>query len=304
MHTFFFLKKLVETLVMPFQFAVLLIILGVILLWLKRAQRSAKYLLTSGLGLLLIFSNSSIGYHLVHSLEAEYPPLQLTQPGKDRFSAGQQAPPVDKTNPENRVRALGADPVIVVLSGGASNDPELPETDRLTSDSALRVAEAVQIYRSLTSSSRVARKTRESIDPGKNVPVESPEVILSGGPTMNSMPEALPMEKLAETLGIRAKAIRLEIDSDDTYTEAKNVLPMVGHKPFILVTSAYHMPRSVELFRHLGMHPIPAPANYVGRTNTEPFLIRILPKVDALEQSSTAFHERLGMIWEHLRGQL
>lgn len=65
---------------------------------------------------------------------------------------------------------------------------------------------------------------------------------------MNSNPEAIPMEKLAESLGIPAKAIHLEIHSDDTYTEAQNVLPLVGHKPFILVTSAYHMPRSVGLF--------------------------------------------------------
>lgn len=304
MHTFFFFKKLVETVVMPFQFAVLLILFSVVLFWLKRAQRLAKYLVSVGLGLLLIFSNPFIGYHFVHSLEAEYPPLQLAQSGRNGASAGQQSVQVAKTNAASRVRALGPDPVIVVLSGGASNDPELPEADRLTSGSALRVAEAVQIYRSLLSSSRMAGKTSHASDLEKNVPVGSPEVILCGGPTMNSVPEAIPMEKLAEPLGIPARAIRLEIHSDDTYTEAKNLLPMVGHKPFILVTSAYHMPRSVGLFRHLGMHPISAPANYLGRKNSEPFLMRILPRVNALAQSSTAWHERLGMVWEHLRGQL
>lgn len=304
MHPFFFFKKLVGAVVMPFQFAVALIVLGIALLWLKRAPWLAKCLVTIGAGLILIFGNSSVGYHLVHSLEAEYPPFQVAQAKRNGASPPQLAPATGRTEVSSQVKKLGPDPVIVVLSGGASNDAELPETDRLTSSSALRVAEAVEIYRSLVSLSRAADDRGHALDTRKNQRAESPRVILSGGPTMNSTPEAIPMEKLAESLGIPAKAIHLEIRSDDTYSEAKNVLPLVGHKPFILVTSACHMPRAVGLFRHLGMDPIPAPANYLARKTTMPFLMKIPPSARALMQSTTACHERLGMLWEHLRGQL
>ena len=121
---------------------------------------------------------------------------------------------------------------------------------------------------------------------------------------MNSVPEAVPMQRLAESLGIPASAILMETHSDDTDSEAKDVLPLAGHKPFILVTSAFHMPRAMALFRHLGMRPIPAPANYLGRTNTQPFVLSVLPSTGALGNSEVAWHEELGIFWEHLRGQL
>ena len=127
---------------------------------------------------------------------------------------------------------------------------------------------------------------------------------MSGGATLNKMPEALPMKGLAESLGVPAKDILMETRSDDTASEAENVLPTAGHRPFILVTSAFHMPRSMALFQHLGMRPIAAPSNYVGRRDTKPFLLKILPSTSALLETETAWHEQLGMIWEHLRGQV
>jgi len=121
---------------------------------------------------------------------------------------------------------------------------------------------------------------------------------------VNSVVEAVPMRKLAELLGVPSNAILMETRSNDTAGEAKEILSVAGHKPFILVTSAFHMPRAMGLFRHLGMQPIPAPANYVGRWTTQPFVMRIPPEADALVESEIAGHERLGMLWEHLRGQL
>ena len=304
MNTFFIFKKLAGTLLMPFQFSLVLIVIGVVFLWLNRHPRLAKYLVTVGAGLLVIFGNPFIGYHLVHNLEARYPPFQVARPGENRISAVRHLPVAGKADAASRVRAPGSTPFIVVLSGGASDDPELPETDRLTSSSALRVTEAVQIYRRLASSSPAAANARQALPKGKPDPVEAPRIILAGGPTVNTVAEAIPMQKLAESLGIPANAILLETGSDDTFSEAKDILPLVGHKPFILATSAFQMPRAVALFRHFGMHPVPAPANYLGQQNTTPLVMKVPPSLDALGQSAVAWHEHLGMFWEHLRGQL
>lgn len=287
MKIFFLIKKLVGSLVMPLQFSLALIVLGIVLLWLNRRRRLALGLVIAGTVLLLVFSNTFVGYHAVRHLEARYPPLRMDLAEKTAGFNSQ----------------LGPEPLIVVLSGGASDDRELPVTDRLTSSSALRVVAAVQIYRRIRSSLARAPNPGELASREKQSAAATPRILMSGGPTLNRMAEAVPMERLAESLGIPATAILMETHSDDTASEARDVLPLAGHKPFILVTSAYHMPRAMALFQHLGMRPIAAPCDYEGRWNTKAFFLDLIPAANALLQCETAWHEQLGMIWERLRGQ-
>ncbi len=300
MKIFFITKKLVGALLMPLQFSLILIVFGVVLLWMDRWRRLAKYLVTVGTVALLLFSNRFVGYHLMHELESRYPPLLLAH--RNNASGAQSGGAEGKTG--NASSVLGRDPFIVVLSGGASDDAELPVADRLNPNSALRVVEAVEIYRSLASSNTTMSENDRASDKGNPSALGTPRILLSGGPAVNSTAEAVPMQKLAELLGVPSHSILMEIRSDDTASEAKDILPFVGHKPFILVTSAFHMPRAMGLFRRLGMQPIPAPSNYVGRRTSQPLAMNIPPATAALVQSEVAWHERLGMIWEHLRGQL
>ena len=302
MRMFFITKKLIGAMLMPLQISLVLIVLGVVLLWIDRSRRLAKYLVTAGTVLLLIFSNRYVGYHLVHELESRYPPLLLAQPGGDGASAAQSVPGESESG--NSISRLGPDTLIVVLGGGATDDATMPVVDRLYPDSALRVMTAAEIYQRLASPATAMSESNRASDKGKPTEMQTPRILMSGGATVNSVVEAVPMRKLAELLGVPRSAILMETSSKDTASEAKAILPVVGRKPFILVTSAFHMPRAMGLFRHLGMQPIPAPANYVGRWNTQPFVLRIPPEADALVESEVAGHERLGMIWEHLRGQL
>lgn len=299
---FFITKKLVGSMLMPLQFSLALIVLSVILLWMDRWRRLAKYLVTAGTVLLLIFSNRFVGYHLVHGLESRYAPLVLAQPGAEGASAAEFASAGKVTG--SSIPKLGPDPLIVVLSGGASDDPGLPIVDRLYPDSTLRVVTAVEIYQRLATPVRAMSESPRPSGEGKSTEMPAPRILMSGGATVNSVAEAVPMQKLAELLGVPSNAILLELRSKDTAEEAREILPLVGNRPFILVTSAFHMPRAMGLFRHLGMKPIPAPSNYMGRWTTQPFVMRIPPEADALVESEVAGHERLGMIWEHLRGQM
>ena len=300
MKIFFITKKLVGAMLMPLPFSLGLMVLGVALLWMDRWRRLGRYLVTFATVVLLVFSNRFVGYRLVHQLESKYPPLVLAVGGS--ASAVQGVGTEVKSGTASPV--LGQEPLIVVLSGGASNDAELPVADRLNPSSTFRVVEACEIYRSLTSSATNA--SGNNLSPGKPDPDApgTPRILLSGGGTVNSYPEAVPMQNLAESLGVPSHAILMETHSDDTVSEAKEILPLVGHKPFILVTSAFHMPRAIGLFQHLGMQPVPAPSNYLGRRTSDPFVMSIPPDTDALVQSEVAWHERLGMIWEYLRGQL
>lgn len=303
-NMFFLLKKLAGAMLMPLGFSLALIVIGTVLFWLDRSRRLAKYLITAGCGLLLFFSNPFVGHHLAHDLEARYPPLRMDDPAGnsiftalDLLDAGKGGTGIHAGDP-------APEPLIVVLSGGASDDPGLPEADRLTPSSALRVAEAVQIYHDLISLLPAATATRKSEAKDNSNPVAEPHLILSGGPTFNSEPEALPMEKLAESLGVPAENIVLETRSNDTFSEAEYLLQVIGRRPFILVTSAIQMPRAMALFQRLGMNAIPAPANFEGQGTTESFAMKFSPSVVALNQSTIAWHEQVGTLWERLRGQL
>jgi len=70
----------------------------------------------------------------------------------------------------------------------------------------------------------------------------------------------------------------------------------------LLVTSASHMPRSMILFKKLGMHPIPAPTEYQvkGRRGTSPK--RFYPTADGLMKAERAFYEYIGLVWTKMRG--
>ncbi|GAX62855.1 hypothetical protein SCALIN_C45_0011 [Candidatus Scalindua japonica] len=170
---------------------------------------------------------------------------------------------------------------VVVLAGGIETDVTLPITSLLSDSTLIRVVEGVLIYRANPQS----------------------KLVLSGGSGSESCPEALGMANLAKSLGVNQNDIVIESDSRDTKDQARLIKKIVGHKPFILVTSAHHMPRSMALFRKQKMDPIAAPANYVvtkGKIGINSFL----PGSGALRKSEIAIHEYLGLVWAKLRGQI
>ena len=71
--------------------------------------------------------------------------------------------------------------------------------------------------------------------------------------------------------------------------------PPLGGAPFVLVTSAYHMPRAVRLMQRAGQHPIPAPTGQrVGAFPWRGFH-RWLPTSAGLRDTELALHEYLGL---------
>jgi len=96
----------------------------------------------------------------------------------------------------------------------------------------------------------------------------------------------------------------IESASNDTEDQARLIKPIVGAAPFVLVTSAIHMPRSMALFEELGMHPIPGPAGSTSRVKMPFSLQDIFPSVSALDDTTQAVHEYLGLLWGKLKGQI
>ena len=89
-------------------------------------------------------------------------------------------------------------------------------------------------------------------------------------------PEAIGARKLWISLGVPAERMTFEAKSRDTWENALYTRDLVKPKPgetWLLVTSAWHMPRSVGIFRHLGFDVIPYPVAYRTFGDERDFLL-------------------------------
>jgi uncharacterized SAM-binding protein YcdF (DUF218 family) len=106
-------------------------------------------------------------------------------------------------------------------------------------------------------------------------------------------------------LGIPADRITIEEASRDTAENAVLTKPLANPKPgecWLLVTSAYHMPRSIGAFRRVGFAVEAYPVDY--RTRGIEDLARAFPSLgEGLRRGDTATREWIGLLMYRLAGR-
>jgi uncharacterized SAM-binding protein YcdF (DUF218 family) len=116
--------------------------------------------------------------------------------------------------------------------------------------------------------------------------------------------EAETAKKEFKALGLDPASIHFEENSKDTKENAaktKELLKPNSQEQWLLVTSAYHMPRSVGLFRKAGFNVVPYPVDYHTPGNYEMwFFLGLKLNLDAWQASS---REWLGMVINYLVGR-
>ena len=126
-------------------------------------------------------------------------------------------------------------------------------------------------------------------------------------------PEAFWARDLAQELGLPADRILLNPGSRTTAEEARDIGKLGrqrGWKQVLLVTSAFHMPRSLATFRQRsGLTVVPVACDYqlpgrahYGKPTAGNTLKSLLPEAEALYLSSLALKEHLGLAIYRLRG--
>lgn len=173
---------------------------------------------------------------------------------------------------------------VVVLGGSGVQSPLVPSSSQLSAASLSRLTEGIRLHRQIPNS----------------------KLVLSEGNIFESGAIADVMAMMAQDLGVPADSMVLERQSYDTEAQAELILPIVGQDRFILVTSASHMPRSMGLFRKLGMNPIAAPTDFSTSGNETESLRPSLfyPRTGELRKAELAIHEYMGLAWGKLRGKL
>lgn len=111
-------------------------------------------------------------------------------------------------------------------------------------------------------------------------------------------------KKEFKALGLDPSSILFEGDSKDTKDNAAKTATLLTPKPeekWLLVASAYHLPRSVGLFRKAGFKVIPYPLDYHTPGNYETwFFLGLKYNLDGWQVAS---REWLGMIINFLMGR-
>lgn len=172
--------------------------------------------------------------------------------------------------------------VIILLGGGVEGFvPDLTGTGRPSEDMCSRLLTAVRAQRQL------------------KVPV-----IVSGGSVFAGQPAEAPVvRRFLLDLGVPSEQILIEAKSRDTKENAgycREIIRSKGFRRPLLVTSAYHMPRSLVAFRTAGLAVTPLPAQFVTGGNGLRHWSRWLPDAGALHGSAKALREYLGLLWYRL----
>jgi uncharacterized SAM-binding protein YcdF (DUF218 family) len=147
---------------------------------------------------------------------------------------------------------------------------------------------------------------------------KAPLLVASGGRVSFTRGDPAPPEAhwardLAQELGVPAEQILLNPNSRTTAEEARDIGQLgsrLGWKRVLLVTSAFHMPRSLASFQQrsgLEVVPVacdyqlPSRANY-GEPTAGSVLKSLLPDAEFLYLSTVALKEHIGLAAYRLKG--
>ena len=147
---------------------------------------------------------------------------------------------------------------------------------------------------------------------------KAPLIVLSGGRIEwfgEGESEAIDMARILQLTGVPSEAILLEGKSLNTYENAiftKKILEAKGIEKILLVTSAFHTPRSLKIFKRLGIEAIPAPTDFLISKDdlnsysysTEAQVLSYLPKAESLYYTTKVIKEYIGTFIYRLRGWL
>lgn len=112
--------------------------------------------------------------------------------------------------------------------------------------------------------------------------------------------------QMAISMGIPMSSIKLTQNALNTEEEAQGLrkLPMPEGSKIILVTSAFHMKRSVYLFEKSGFKVEPYPVDFKVDLIKKSTLLDFLPDAGALQYSSLAIRELIGRSYYQILGKI
>jgi uncharacterized SAM-binding protein YcdF (DUF218 family) len=192
--------------------------------------------------------------------------ILLIAPLEDRFPV----PPLDLPAPEG-----------IIVLGGAINDPISQAREQtIFNEGGERVTEAVVLAKRYPQARVVYTSGSSAFDGASSI-------------------EALQARKLMSQMGIAPERVTIEDKSRNTKENARFTAAIVHPQPsqrWIVVTSAFHMPRSMGVFENAGFQPIAYPVSFRTQGRWPEDLRLTFDPVRTLRTFEIAIHEWLGLL--------
>jgi len=215
----------------------------------------------------LIFCFLSILWLILISFP--FVPSILVRSLEDRF------PPLMEISQIPKGRTI----VILVLGGGRSEDENLSSKGKPMLDSLSRLSEGIRLHKLLSDS----------------------HLVFSGMTKGQKYSHAEILKQAALAMGVDEKEISLLNTSENTRMEAFDFTNKFGTgNTLVLVTDAIHMPRAMLLFRKAGQSPIPAPTNYMMKSEGKKYPKDWGPSTLNIRKMEIVLHEIFGLTWAEI----
>ncbi|MCD6548989.1 MAG: YdcF family protein [Thermodesulfobacterium sp.] len=173
---------------------------------------------------------------------------------------------------------------IVVLTGRIYGEETLSLEERFSRETLVRFLKALELKRQY---------------PDKEI------ILLGGSYEDKNNRGATYLKIMAEKFGFKVKAIDTPLDTITSARVLKEYFLKESKKPdtpFLLLTSAYHLPRALYLFKKEGLTPIPYPANYSYKLCKPSLSIwKLLPHDLYIDLTNRATHEYLALAFYKLK---
>lgn len=235
--------------VLPSGAAYLLFFLGLLTYLWRRTRRASWWLLAASGALTLVFSSGITAAFLMSPLDYAHPTV-------------------------HDGRAFTNARRIVVLTGWAAEDTNMPLSGRLSASAAYRILMALELFHDRPDCS----------------------VIVSGDETTATV-----MAAVLAKLGVPEEQLVIEGRSHTTADSAVNLRPLVGDEAFFLVTSGGHLPRAMAVVEKQRLRAIPVPTDH--QLPRQWWRAEPRPSPSSLTVSDLAIHEYFGRLYYRLRGR-
>lgn len=184
--------------------------------------------------------------------------------------------PLERTYMQENLQDVTGDVVILLGGGARAGVPDVDGVGQVGESAANRFLTAIRVQKA------------------KNIPI-----LLSGGAVLaGDAEEAMIEKRMLVSLGVPEAQIFVDVKSRNTAENARFAKALCrehGWQHPIVVTSAFHMPRSVRFFQREGMDITPYPGDY--RTSmAEPIsAFSFVPQTYNLMNSCLAIKEYVGI---------
>jgi uncharacterized SAM-binding protein YcdF (DUF218 family) len=204
--------------------------------------------------------------------------------------------------------AFGASPLpFLILRPLEDRFPQLELADTAKVDGVIVLGGAIGYARDRIKFNEAGARMTETLVLARRFP--QARIVFAGGLGMlvsnGIRTESDATRRLFGELGFAGERFIYEDRSRNTYENALYTQELIKPKPgerWLIVTSAYHMPRAMGAFRAVGMNPIAYPVDYESEGKAGDYRPRIGGFAHGLRFSTLATKEWIGLLAYRVRG--